>query len=68
MLIGITVRKEAKLEEALEKYASLFFGVSPDVELFKFKSHKRAQFIEEKVKKIIALPGEIGFIARLGLL
>jgi hypothetical protein len=26
------------------------------------------QFIEEKVKKIISLPGEIGFIARLGLL
>ena len=26
------------------------------------------QFIEEKVKKIINLPGEIGFIARLGLL
>ena len=26
------------------------------------------QFIEEKVKKIITLPGEIGFIARLGLL
>jgi hypothetical protein len=26
------------------------------------------QFIEEKVKKIFALPGEIGFIARLGLL
>jgi len=26
------------------------------------------QFIEEKVKKIIMLPGEIGFIARLGLL
>ncbi|HET7390290.1 MAG TPA: integrase [Nitrososphaeraceae archaeon] len=26
------------------------------------------QFIEEKVNKIIALPGEIGFIARLGLL
>jgi hypothetical protein len=26
------------------------------------------QFIEEKVKKIVMLPGEIGFIARLGLL
>ncbi len=26
------------------------------------------QFIEEKVRKIIALPGEIGFTARLGLL
>ena len=26
------------------------------------------QFIEEKVKKIISLPGEIGFIVRLGLL
>jgi intergrase/recombinase len=26
------------------------------------------QFIEEKVKKIITLPGEIGFTARLGLL
>ena len=26
------------------------------------------QFIEEKVKKIISLLGEIGFIARLGLL
>jgi intergrase/recombinase len=26
------------------------------------------QFIEEKVKNIITLPGEIGFIARLGLL
>ena len=25
------------------------------------------QFIEEKVKQIIAMPGEIGFIARLGL-
>jgi hypothetical protein len=25
------------------------------------------QFIEEKVNKIISLPGEIGFIARLGL-
>ena len=101
-----------------EKYASLFFGPNPDVELFKFKPHKRSwilqaikrfgdyyfrkynnrevtqlirqiierydlnkdldmkdhiylvspQFIEEKVKKIISLPGEIGFIARLGLL
>ena len=101
-----------------EKYASLFFGPNPDVELFKFKPHKRSwilqaikrfgdyyfrkynnrevtqlikqiierydlnkdldmkdhiylvspQFIEEKVKKILALPGEIGFIARLGLL
>jgi hypothetical protein len=94
------------------------FGPNPDVELFKFKPHKRSwilqaikrfgdyyfrkynnrevtqlirqiierydlnkdldmkdhiylvspQFIEEKVKKIITLPGEIGFIARLGLL
>jgi hypothetical protein len=26
------------------------------------------QLIEEKVKKIMMLPGEIGFIARLGLL
>jgi intergrase/recombinase len=101
-----------------EKYSSLFFGPNPDVELFKFKPHKRSwilqaikrfgdyyfrkynnrevtqlirqiierydlnkdldmkdhiylvspQFIEEKVKKILALPGEIGFIARLGLL
>jgi hypothetical protein len=101
-----------------EKYAHLFFGPNPDVELFKFKPHKRSwvlqaikrfgdyyfrkynnrevtqmirqiierydlnkdldmkdhiylvspQFIEEKVKKIILLPGEIGFIARLGLL
>ena len=101
-----------------EKYAGLFFGPNPDVELFKFKPHKRSwilqaikrfgdyyfrkynnrevtqlirqiierydlnkdldmkdhiylvspQFIEEKVKKIISLPGEIGFIARLGLL
>jgi hypothetical protein len=101
-----------------EKYASIFFGPSPDVELFKLKPHKRSwilqaikrfgdyyfrkynnrevtqlirqiierydlnkdldmkdhiylvspQFIEEKVKKIIMLPGEIGFIARLGLL
>jgi hypothetical protein len=25
------------------------------------------QFIEEKVRKIITLPGEIGFTARLGL-
>jgi hypothetical protein len=101
-----------------EKYAGIFFGPNPDVELFKLKPHKRSwilqsikrfgdyyfrkynnrdvtqlikqiierydlnkdldmkdhiylvspQFIEEKVKKIIMLPGEIGFIARLGLL
>lgn len=101
-----------------ERYASIFFGPNPDVELFKFKPHKRSwilqaikrfgdyyfrkynnrevtqlirqiierydlnkdldmkdhiylvspQFIEEKVKKIMTLPGEIGFIARLGLL
>ncbi|HEY6886098.1 MAG TPA: hypothetical protein VI278_18865 [Nitrososphaeraceae archaeon] len=101
-----------------ERYASVFFGPNPDVELFKLKPHKRSwilqsikrfgdyyfrkynnrevtqlirqiierydlnkdldmkdhiylvspQFIEEKVKKIMMLPGEIGFIARLGLL
>jgi Archaeal phage integrase len=101
-----------------EKYASIFFGPNPDVELFKLKPHKRSwilqsikrfgdyyfrkynnreviqlirqmierydlnkdldmkdhiylvspQFIEEKVRKIMMLPGEIGFIARLGLL
>jgi hypothetical protein len=101
-----------------ERYASIFFGPNPDVELFKFRPHKRSwilqaikrfgdyyfrkynnrevtqlirqiierydlnkdldmkdhiylvspQFIEENVKKIILLPGEIGFIARLGLL
>ena len=108
---------EIAIEAIFEKYASIFFGPNPDVELFKFKPHKRSwilqaikrfgdyyfrkynnrevtqlirqiierydlnkdldmkdhiylvspQFIEEKVKKI-ALPGEIGFIARLGLL
>jgi hypothetical protein len=101
-----------------EKYASIFFGPNPDVELFKLKPHKRSwilqsikrfgdyyfrkynnrevtqlirqiierydlnkdldmkdhiylvspQFIEEKVKKIFEIPGEIGFTARLGLL
>jgi intergrase/recombinase len=100
-----------------ERYASIFFSLSPDVELFKLKPHKRSwilqgvkrfgdfyfrkynnreviqlirqiierydlnkdldmkdkiylvspNFIEEKVKKIITLPGEIGFTARLGL-
>jgi hypothetical protein len=28
----------------------------------------QTQFIEVKVKKIMMLPGEIGFVARLGLL
>jgi intergrase/recombinase len=101
-----------------EKYATIFFGPSPDVELFKLKPHKRSwilkaikifcdyyfrkynnreviqlikqiierydlnkdldmkdhiylvspQFIEEKVKKILEMPGEIGFTARVGLL
>lgn len=101
-----------------EKYASIFFGPNPDVELYKLKPHKRSwilqaikrfgdyyfrkynnrevtqlikqiierydlnkdldmkdhiylvspQFIEEKVKKIFEMPGDIGFIARLGLL
>lgn len=101
-----------------ERYASIFFGPNPDVELFKLKPHKRSwilqaikrfggyyfrkynsrevtqlirqiierydlnkgldmkdhiylvspQFIEEKVKKIFEMPGDIGFIARLGLL
>jgi intergrase/recombinase len=100
-----------------ERYASIFFSLNPDVELFKLKPHKRSwilqgvrrfgdfyfrkynnreviqlirqiierydlnkdldmkdkiylvspNFIEEKVKKIIMLPGEIGFTARLGL-
>jgi hypothetical protein len=100
-----------------ERYASIFFSLNPDVELFKLKPHKRSwilqgvkrfgdfyfrkynnreviqlirqiierydlnkdldmkdkiylvspNFIEEKVKKIITLPGEIGFTARLGL-
>ena len=100
-----------------ERYASIFFSLNPDVDLFKLKPHKRSwilqgvkrfgdfyfrkynnreviqlirqiierydlnkdldmkdkiylvspNFIEEKVKKIIMLPGEIGFTARLGL-
>jgi hypothetical protein len=100
-----------------EKYASIFFGPNPDVELFRLRPHKRSwilqaikrfgdyyfrkynnkevvqlikqiierydlnkdldmkdhiylvspQFIEEKVKKIFEMPGEIGFTARLGL-
>ncbi|MGC2383198.1 MAG: hypothetical protein WA631_08850 [Nitrososphaeraceae archaeon] len=100
-----------------ERYASIFFSLNPDVDLFKLKPHKRSwilqgvkrfgdfyfrkynnreviqlirqiierydlnkdldmkdkiylvspNFIEEKVKKIITLPGEIGFTARLGL-
>jgi hypothetical protein len=101
-----------------EKYASIFFGPNPDIELLKLKPHKRSwilqaikrfgdyyfrkynnkeviqvirqiigrydlnkdldmkdriyivspQFIEDKVKKIFDLPGEIGFTARVGLL
>jgi hypothetical protein len=98
-----------------ERYASIFFSLNPDAELFKLKPHKRSwilqgikrfgdfyfrkynnreviqlirqiierydlnkdldmkdkiylvspNFIEEKVKRIITLPGEIGFTARL---
>jgi intergrase/recombinase len=101
-----------------ERYAHIFFGLNPDVELFKLKPHKRSwilqsvkrfgdyyfrkynnreviqlirqiierydlnknldmkdkiylvspNFIEEKVKKIFEMPGDIGFIARFGLL
>jgi intergrase/recombinase len=101
-----------------ERYANIFFGQDPDVELFKLKSPKRSwilqaikrfgdfyfkkynnreviqlikqiierydlnkdldmkdriylvspQFIEEKIKKIFEMPGEIGFAVRLGLL
>jgi intergrase/recombinase len=101
-----------------ERYAHIFFGLNPDVELFKLKPHKRSwilqsvkrfgdfyfrkynnreaiqlirqiierydlnknldmkdkiylvspNFIEEKVKKIFEMHGEIGFIARFGLL
>jgi hypothetical protein len=29
-----------------EKYASLFFGPNPDVELFKFKPHKRSWILQ----------------------
>jgi intergrase/recombinase len=100
------------------RYANIFFGLNPDVELFKLKPHKRSwilqsvkrfgdfyfrkynnreviqlirqiierydlnknldmkdkiylvspNFIEEKVKKIFEMSGEIGFIARFGLL
>jgi len=101
-----------------ERYAHVFFGLNPDIELFKLNPHKRSwilqsvkrfgdfyfrkynnreviqlirqiierynlnknidmkdkiylvspNFIEEKVKKIFEMPGEIGFIARIGLL
>ena len=101
-----------------ERYASVFFGWSPEVELFKMNPHKRSwilqsvkrfgdyyykrynsrqvielvrqiieryelnkdldmkdriylvspQFIEENIKKIFDIPGEIGFTVRVGLL
>ena len=100
-----------------EKYTSIFFGLNPDIELFKLKPHKRSwilqsikkfgeyyfrkynnrdviqlikniieryelnknldmkdriylvspHFIEEKIKKIMEIPGEIGCTIRLGL-
>jgi intergrase/recombinase len=101
-----------------ERYGSIFFSSTPDIELFKLKPHKRSwilqgikrfgdfyfrkynnreviqlirqiierydlnkdldmkdkiylvspQFIEEKIKKIFEIPGEIGFTIRIGLL
>ena len=101
-----------------DKYAGIFFGFSPDAELFKLKPHKRSwilqsvkrfgdfyyrrynnrevnqiikniierfdlnknldmkdkiylvspNFIEEKIKKIFEIPGELGFTIRIGLL
>jgi hypothetical protein len=101
-----------------DKYAGIFFGFSPDAELFKLKPHKRSwilqsvkrfgdfyyrrynnrevtqlirniierfdlnknldmkdkiylvspNFIEEKIKKIFEVPGELGFTIRIGLL
>ena len=101
-----------------ERYASIFFGSAPDVELFKMNPHKRSwilqsvkrfgdyyykkynsrqvielvkqiierydlnrnldmkdriylvspHFIEESIKKILEIPGEIGFTVRIGLL
>ena len=101
-----------------ERYANVFFGLNPDVELLKLNPHKRSwilqsvkrfgdfyfreynnreviqlirqiieryelnknldmkdkiylvspNFIEEKIKKIFEMPGEIGFIAKFGLL
>ncbi len=101
-----------------DKFAGIFFGYSPDAELFKLKPHKRSwiiqsikrfgefyyrrynnrevtqlirniierydlnknldmkdkiylvspNFIEEKVKKIFEIPGELGFTIRIGLL
>ena len=100
-----------------EKYTSIFFGLNPDIELFKLNPHKKSwilqsikkfgeyyfrkynnreviqlirniieryelnknldmkdkiylvspHFIEEKIKKIMEIPGEIGFTIRLGL-
>ncbi len=101
-----------------ERYAHVFFGLNPDVELFKLNPHKRSwilqsvkrfgdfyfrkynnreviqlirqiierydlnknldmkdkiylvspNFIEEKVKKIFEMPGEIGFIAQIWII
>jgi hypothetical protein len=101
-----------------ERYASIFFGLNPEVELFKMNPHKRSwilqsvkrfgdyyykkyntrqvielvkqiierydlnrnldmkdriylvspNFIEEKIVKVMAMSGEIGYTCRLGLL
>ena len=101
-----------------ERYAHVFFGLNPDIELFKLNPHKRSwilqsvkrfgdfyfrkynnreviqlirqiierydlnknldmkdkiylvspNFIEEKVKKIFEMPGEIGFIAQIRII
>ena len=37
---------EIPIASYFEKYASLFFGPNPDVELFKFKPHKRSWILQ----------------------
>jgi hypothetical protein len=38
-----------------ERYASIFFGPSPDVELFKFKPHKRSWILQQLKDLVIII-------------
>jgi intergrase/recombinase len=51
------------IRQIIERY-----GLNKDLDMKDHIYLVSPQFIEEKVKKIVMLPGEIGFIARLGLL